>query len=76
MQIYFKIIPMKKTAGFVLVICMAVIIYYLIKEEVNGIVLSHKENILLSIIYILIGVCIFIFAAAKFSERKRNRLII
>ncbi len=61
---------MKRIAGLILVICMAVIIYFLIREEINGIALSHKENMLLSVIYILIGVCIFIFAAIKFSEKK------
>ena len=63
---------MKIIAAFILVICMAVIIYFLVKEEINGIVLSHNENILVSVIYILIGICIFIIAATKFSEKKKE----
>jgi hypothetical protein len=63
---------MKKIAALILVICMGIIVYFLIKEEINGVVLSHSENIILSVTYILIGVCVFIFYRIKFSEKKKN----
>jgi len=63
---------MKKIAAIILAICMGIIVYFLIKEEINGVVISHRENIILSVTYILIGICLFIFYRIKFPEKKKN----
>jgi hypothetical protein len=62
---------MKKMLVVILLISMGVIIYFFVKEQFKGIVLSHDENILLSVLYLVVGICVLALAAVKFPENKR-----
>jgi hypothetical protein len=60
---------MKKISVLLLVVCGGIIIYLFIKEQFNGMVLSGKENMLLSITYLLVGVCLLIL----YLKRPRDK---
>jgi len=60
---------MKKVSVLLLVVCGGIIIYLFIKEQFNGIALSGKENMLLSVTYLLVGICLFIL----YVKRPRNK---
>jgi hypothetical protein len=60
---------MKKLSVLLLVVCGGIVIYLFIKEQLNGIVLSAKENLLLSVTYLLVGICLLIL----YLKRPRNR---
>ena len=60
---------MKKISVLLLVVCAGIIIYLFIKEQFNGMVLSGKENMLLSITYLLVGVCLLIL----YLKRPRDK---
>jgi hypothetical protein len=60
---------MKKLSVLLLVVCGGIVIYLFIKEQFNGIVLSAKENLLLSVTYLLVGICLLIL----YLKRPRNR---
>jgi len=62
----------KKILILILVICMGLITYFFIKEQVKGIVLSDRENMILSVTYIITGVSILIFGRVKFLENKKR----
>ena len=51
---------------------MGLITYFFIKEQVKGIVLSDRENMILSVTYIITGVSILIFGRVKFLENKKR----
>jgi hypothetical protein len=63
---------MKKILILILVICMGLIIYFFIKEQVKGIALSHRENIILSVTYLITGISILILGRIKFLENKKG----
>ncbi|MEO9004403.1 MAG: hypothetical protein ABI288_06685 [Ginsengibacter sp.] len=63
---------MKKIIMVLLVLCMGIIIYFFIKEQLNGIVLSHTENTLLSITYLVAGISIFILYWKRRLENKNQ----
>lgn len=63
----------KKTSlGFMLLSC-AVIIYFFIKEQFRGVVLSSAENITLSVAYLVFGLSMLIFGRINFLEKKKEQ---
>jgi hypothetical protein len=56
---------MKITSFIFLLISIIIIIYLFIKEQLRGIVLSHAENTLLSITYLVIGISLIILFRIK-----------
>ncbi|MEO5648477.1 MAG: hypothetical protein ABIR03_00985 [Ginsengibacter sp.] len=50
---------------------MGIIIYFFIKEQFKGIVLSHNENMILSSAYFMIAIALFIFARINYLEKKK-----
>ncbi|HXS58833.1 MAG TPA: hypothetical protein VN726_22070 [Hanamia sp.] len=63
----------KKTSlGFMLLSC-AVIIFFFIKEQFRGIVLSSAENMTLSITYLVFGLSMLIFGRINFLENKKEQ---
>jgi hypothetical protein len=63
---------MKKIIIFILVLSMGLIIYFFIKEQFNGIVLTNKENILLSVLYLIVGISVLILARINFLKNKKT----
>lgn len=51
----------------------AVIIYFFIKEQFKGIVLSSSENMTLSISYLVFGLSMLIFGRINFLEKKEEQ---
>jgi len=64
---------MKKIIIPVLALCMITIIYLFIKEQFKGVVLSQKENTLLSITYLVTGISLIILFRIKHSEKKNQQ---
>ena len=63
----------KKTSlGFMLLSC-AVIVYFFIKEQFRGVVLSSTENMTLSITYLVFGLSMLIFGRINFLEKKKEQ---
>ena len=60
---------MKKLSVLLLVVSGGIIIYFFIKEQFNGMVLSSGENMLLSITYLLVGISLLIL----YLKRPRNK---
>ncbi|MEO8821132.1 MAG: hypothetical protein ABI267_04825 [Ginsengibacter sp.] len=63
---------MKKITFIVLLLSAGTIIYFFIKEQFRGIVLSHKENLILSVTYLLVGVCILVLFSLKSKEKQKQ----
>lgn len=63
---------MKKIIIILLALCMITIIYFFIKEQFKGIVLSNKENTLLSITYLVTGISLLILFRLKHLEKKKQ----
>ena len=63
---------MKKISFIFLLLSMVVIIYLFVREQFNGIVLSQKENTLLSITYLVVGISLLILFRIKYHENKNN----
>lgn len=63
---------MKKIIITILALCMITIIYLFIKEQFKGVVLSQKENIFLSITYLVTGISLIILFRIKNSEKKNQ----
>lgn len=63
---------MKKISFTFLFLSIGIIIYFFIKEQFRGITLSHNENILLSITYLLIGISLIILYRIKYLENKKK----
>ena len=51
---------------------MGFIIYYFIEEQFKKVVLSHSENIFLSVLYLIVGISLLILIRIKSSERKKE----
>ena len=64
---------MKKILIFVLAICLGLIVYYFIKEQVKGKVLSHGEDNILSVTYIVTGVSFLLIGRIKYLENKKRQ---
>ena len=52
---------------------MGIIIYFFIKEQFRGIALSQKENLLLSITYLIVGISLIILFRIKHFEDKNKK---
>ncbi|MDQ2864348.1 MAG: hypothetical protein M3R50_12010 [Bacteroidota bacterium] len=63
---------MRNIAAITLLISMGFIIYFFVREQFNGVVLSHNENIFLSVLYLAVGICLLILAAINFSDKKKK----
>ncbi len=51
---------------------MGFIIYFFVEEQFKGVVLSHKENIFLSVLYLVVGISVFVLFRIKYSENKKK----
>ena len=63
---------MKKIIITLLALCMVTIIYFFVKEQFNGIVLSKNENTVLSITYLVTGIALIILFRLKHLEKKNQ----
>jgi len=63
---------LKKIAFAVLITSAVTIIYLFIKEQFNGAVLSHTENLILSITYLLVGISLLVLFRLKNRENKEH----
>ena len=63
---------MKKISFTFLLLSIGIIIYFFIKEQFRGITLSHKENMLLSITYLVVGISLIILYRIKYLENKKK----
>jgi hypothetical protein len=63
---------MKKFAFIILLLCMVTIIHFFIREQFNKIVLSHNENLVLSITYLITGISLLILFILKNRENKNE----
>lgn len=63
----------KKTSVAFMLLSCAVIIYFFIKEQFRGIVLSSSENMTLSISYLVFGLSMLIFGRINFLEKKKEQ---
>ncbi|MDE3185207.1 MAG: hypothetical protein KGM16_17485 [Bacteroidota bacterium] len=63
---------MKKTAFIFLLLSIITIVYFFIREQFNEVVLSHTENMVLSICYLLVGISLLILFRLKNLENKKQ----
>jgi hypothetical protein len=63
---------MKKLLFFSLVICFITIVYFFIREQFNKVVLTHNENLALSVTYLLVGIILLILFITKNKEDKKK----
>jgi|GEM_PF-1279003 len=63
---------MKKISFLFLIVSIGIIIYFFIKEQFRGIVLSQWENMLLSITYLVVGISLIILYRIKYLEKKNQ----
>lgn len=61
---------MKIIIMLLLALGIGIIIYFFIKEQFNGITLTHTQNMILSITYLANGILILSFARIKYLEKK------
>ncbi|MEO8720986.1 MAG: hypothetical protein ABI297_03250 [Ginsengibacter sp.] len=64
---------MKNISIIFLLLCGLVIIYFFIQEQFKGVVLSQKENLLLSITYLIVGISLLILFRLKHLENKNKK---
>jgi VIT1/CCC1 family predicted Fe2+/Mn2+ transporter len=64
---------MKKLLVFILAVCLGVIVYYFIKEQVKAIRLSHFEDNILSATYLVTGISLLLLGRVKYLENKRKK---
>jgi cation transporter-like permease len=63
---------MKKISFIVLLVSIGIILYLFIKEQFKGMVLSHRENMVLSVTYLLVGIPVLILFRLKNIENKKQ----
>jgi len=63
---------MKKISFLFLIVSIGIIIYFFIKEQFRGIVLSQWENMLLSITYLVVGISLIILYRIKYLGKKNQ----
>lgn len=64
---------MKKIIILFLLLCMVTIIYFFIKEQFKDITLSHKENTILSVTYLITGISLLILFRFNYLEKKKGQ---
>ena len=62
---------MKNVLIIILLASMACIVYFFVEEQFKGVVLTQKENILLSVLYIVVGLSVLLLIKIKSSEKKK-----
>ncbi|HEY5408754.1 MAG TPA: hypothetical protein VIJ92_16790 [Ginsengibacter sp.] len=62
---------MKNILIIILLASMACIVYFFVEEQFKGVVLTQKENILLSVLYIVVGLSVLLLIKIKSSEKKK-----
>jgi len=63
---------MKRISFIVLLTGFIIIAYLFIKEQFRGIILSSTENTILSITYLVVGICLIILFRIKNRENKKK----
>ena len=63
---------MKKIGLVVLFLSFVIIVYFFIKEQVRGMVLSQNENTILSVCYLLIAAALIILFRIRSIENKNR----
>jgi len=63
---------MKRISFIVLLTGFIIIAYLFIKEQFRGIILSSTENTILSITYLVVGICLIILFRIKNQENKKK----
>ncbi|MDE3211657.1 MAG: hypothetical protein KGM98_00375 [Bacteroidota bacterium] len=64
---------MKKLLVFILAICLGLIVYYFIKEQIKRITLSHFEDNVLSATYLVTGISFLLLGRIKYLENKKKK---
>ena len=49
---------------------MACIVYFFVEEQFKGVILTQNENILLSVLYLVVGLSVLGLIRIKSSEKK------
>jgi len=62
---------MKNILIVVLLASMAFIVYFFVEEQFKGVVLTQKENIFLSVLYLVVGLCVLGLIRIRSSEKKK-----
>jgi len=62
---------MKNVLIIILLASMACIVYFFVEEQFKGVVLTQKENILLSVLYIVVGLSVLLLIKIRSSEKKK-----
>ena len=63
---------LKKISLLFMALSMVSIIYFFIKEQFNGVVLSSQENTIIYITYFVMGISFFILKRIQFLEKKNE----
>jgi len=63
---------MKRLLFILLLICFITIVYFFIKEQFNKVVLTSRENLVLSITYLLVGIILLVLFIIKNRENKKR----
>lgn len=63
---------MKKITLFLLALSAGTIIYFFIKEQFTGVVLSHIENMILSVTYFVVGLSVLILFKQNNSRNQQQ----
>ena len=63
---------MKRVLFILLLICFITIVYFFIKEQFNKVVLTSRENLVLSITYLLVGIILLVLFIIKNRENKKR----
>jgi len=62
---------MKNILIVVLLASMAFIVYFFVEEQFKGVVLTQNENIFLSVLYLVVGLCVLGLIRIRSSEKKK-----
>jgi len=63
---------MKNILIVVLLASMAFIVYFFVEEQFKGVVLTQNENIFLSVLYLVVGLCVLGLIRIISSEKKKE----
>lgn len=62
----------KNVVVLILLVSMGFIVYFFIKEQFNDVVLTRNENIFLSILYLIVGISVFVLIGIKNLQNKKK----
>ncbi|KAA9042172.1 hypothetical protein FW778_09195 [Ginsengibacter hankyongi] len=63
---------MKNILLVTLLLSMGFITYFFVEEQIKGVVLSKGENIFLSVLYLIVGISVFLLIRIKTGEKKKQ----